>query len=58
MCKSLVLVITCKADRLFTSILFSPVLQGREEGVRVVSYDCRGVKYSSKDVLCSQERPT
>jgi len=53
-----VLVITCKADRLFTSILFSPVLQGREEGVCVVSYDCRGVKYSSKDVLCSQERPT
>jgi len=23
----------------------------------VVSYDCRGVKYSSKDVLCSQELP-
>jgi len=53
-----VLVITCKADRLFTSILFSPVLQGRKEGVRDVSYDCRGVKYSGKDVLCSQERPT
>jgi len=55
--KSLVLVMTCKADRLFTSILFSPVLQGRGEGVRAVSYDCRGVKYGSRDVLCSQERP-
>jgi hypothetical protein len=53
-----VLVITYKADRLFTSILLSPVLQGKEEVVRAVSYDCRGVEYSSKDVLCSKERPT